>query len=335
MHRIVAATLLLGSAVAEASPTALRPLKTERLQFRAEVNALMRQGDYAKVEALAAELLEKDSRFSSGESKLEELYVTLTPRRGAETTVEKRHIDWFRQSPKSYLPKTGLSLVALRRAGLARGGGWADTVTPEQWKKFDERLKEADWWAQSALNDKPRDPQFFCYLIELCKWKGCPRATADALLARAIALNPNYDGAYAVMADYLLPRWHGSPEAVVEFASAASDQSQTLGNMVYARVAAVALLADGRQDGSAVRRMYPRLDWGRIRAGLLELDRRYPDSARTYHLLAHFARVYEDKETARAALLRLGRDWDRDGADYWFKELAFREAWDWAFGSSP
>jgi hypothetical protein len=172
-------------------------------------------------------------------------------------------------------------------------------------------------------------------LIELCKWKGCSRATADALLARAIALNPNYDGAYAVMADYLLPRWHGSPEAVVEFASAASDQSQTLGNMVYARVAAVALLADGRQDGSAVRRMYPRLDWGRIRAGLLELDRRYPDSARTYHLLAHFARVYEDKETARAALLRLGRDWDRDGADYWFKELAFREAWDWAFGSSP
>ncbi len=335
MIRIVAGTLLLIGSVAEASPTTLRPSRTERLQFRAEVNDLMRQGEYAKVEALAEELLEKDSRFSSGEPKLEELYATLTPRRGAEKTVEKRHIEWFRQSPKSYLPKTGLSLVALRRAGLARGGGWADTVAPEQWKKFDERLKVADWWAQSALNDKPRDPQFFSYLIDLCKWKGCPRATAEASLARAIALNPSYDVAYAAMANYLLPRWHGSPGAFVEFAGAASDQSQTLGNIVYASVATVALRADGRQDSSAVRRMYPRLDWGRIRAGLLELDRRYPDSARTYHLLAHFARVYEDKETARAALRRLGRDWDRDGADYWFRESTFREAWDWASGSSP
>lgn len=335
MHRIVAATLLLCGAVAEGSPTALKPNKTERLQFRAEVNALMRQGDYAKVEALAAELLENDSRFSSGESKLEELYVTLTPRRGAEKTVEKRHIEWFQQSPNSYLPKAGLSFVAVTRAGRARGTGWADTVTPEQWKKFDERLKEADWWAEGALNDKPRDPQFFCYLIQLCTLKSCPRTTADALLARAIALNPNYDGAYAAMAGYLLPRWHGSPDAFVEFAGAASDRSQTLGNIVYARVATVALLVDGRQDGSAVRRTYPRLDWGRIRAGLLELDRRYPDSAQTYHLLAHFARVYEDKETARAALLRLGREWDRDGPDYWFSESTFREAWDWAFGSSP
>jgi hypothetical protein len=335
MHWILTTTLLLCGAIAEASPTALKPFRAERLQFRGEVAALLEQGDYARLESLAAELREKDPRFSSGISKLVDFYLALTPPHTTVKILERHFVQWSLQFPGSYLPKTGLSLLALSRAARARGGGWADTVTPSQWKEYGERLKEARWWATSALADDPRDPEFFCRLITLCRNESCPREAAEGWLARAVGLKPEYDSAYVEMANYLLPKWQGDPDAFTAFATAAADGNRALGDVVYTRVATVALVSDGRKDGSAVRRTYPRLDWGRIKAGLLELDRRFPDSVRTYHLLARFARVYEDRETARAALLRIGRDWGPDAEDYWFEESAFREAWEWVSPSRP
>ena len=87
----------------------------------AEVDDLMRQGELAKVEALAEELLEEELALLVQQPKARS--STQHSRHGAgPEAVEERHIEWFR-SPPSH-PCQGRPLARSPQArGLARGGG--------------------------------------------------------------------------------------------------------------------------------------------------------------------------------------------------------------------
>ena len=150
------------------------------------------------------------------------------------------------------------------------------------------------------------------------------------MTASALAINPKYDAVYIPMANSLVPRWLGSSDAFVDFAEQAADDNRALGNIVYARIATVGLLI----EGDKYRATYPRLSWDRILDGLRQIEKRYPDSTRTAHLLARFAYVYEDRAVAREALLRLKSGW-RSDFEYWGKPSAFVKAYRWALDEDP
>jgi hypothetical protein len=97
-------------------------------------------------------------------------------------------------------------------------------------------------------------------------------------------MNPKFDDAYISVGNYLLPRWQGSAEEFTEFAEKSANDNKALGNMLYARIASVGLLT----EGDKFRQVYPRLEWERIRSGLLEIDKHYPIDAHV-SLLARFA----------------------------------------------
>jgi len=137
---------------------------------------------------------------------------------------------------------------------------------------------------------------------------------------------PKFDDAYVSMANYLLPRWQGSPEEFTDFAEKSANDNKALGNVVYARIAAVGLLA----DGDKLPQVYPDLEWERIRKGLLEIDKQFPDSTRTHHLLARFAWVFRDKDTAREAQARLTDHIDTDVVNFWWTPYNFLAARKWA-----
>jgi hypothetical protein len=68
---------------------------------------------------------------------------------------------------------------------------------------------------------------------------------------------------------------------------------------------------------------------------LLETDKKYPNSTRTYHLLARFARLYEDRDAARDAMSRLSDRFDDDVANYWYSPYDFIEGRRWAMQGAP
>jgi hypothetical protein len=87
-------------------------------------------------------------------------------------------------------------------------------------------------------------------------------------------------------------------------------------------------------DADKYRATYPRLSWDRIQDGFRQLDKLYPGSARTFHLLARFAYAYEDRAVAREAFTRLKGGWGAD-VEYWRSPAAFAKAYRWALDADP
>jgi tetratricopeptide (TPR) repeat protein len=321
------------------SPAAARPLTTpcrfEREQLADRVRHLVEAGTYAEVNALVLGFVAKDERSSCGTEKLVDVYEGLdfyaapegTPLAASERASFEK---WMRVEPRSYLARYGLSALAQSRAWQARGTGLADSVEPQQWKAFRRHLDVAWSWAEKALAQQPRDPEFYSRLIDLCMASGCPRSEAEKWLARALEIKPGYENAYVSMANYVQPRWYGhSGDDLAEFAQRSAEAEKSSGNAIYARIATVALL----NERMGIARTYPRLDWHRIQEGFREIDQRFPNSDRTYHLLAEFAVAYHDKPVARTAFRKLRGGWGPDAEDYWESQQAYSGAVTWAFSA--
>ena len=327
-RRIEFLLLAMLAAPVQAGPPirALHPENPERAAFKAQVSEMLRLGKFDELERTGQNLIAGDARYSSGVSKLVDLYAALEPTSESGTSGPAARMAafraWAQAKPTCHWPKVGLSKVEIWLAVKARGNGVAGDVSPH--------MKAAMEWARKALADDPRDPQLLTEMIGMCGDADCPKEEADRWLASAIAMNPGYDSAYITLANTLDPHRRRSSEELVAFAEKAADGNKALGDIAYARIASVGLL----KESSHYRETFPGLKWERIQSGLREIDRRFPDSARTYHLLALFARVYEDHAVALEAMTRLGTEWDEDAAQYWDNPMTFEIARQWAFGDA-
>jgi hypothetical protein len=120
------------------------------------------------------------------------------------------------------LPQDPLILLArgecaIAMAWNARGGGYADSVTPEAWKVFNERLSEAQRLLQDAWTTDPSEPRIAIQMLEVAVGLNFKRAEMEKWFQRAMALNPNSHDAVAGKLRYLQPQWHGSAEEMVRF----------------------------------------------------------------------------------------------------------------------
>lgn len=323
---------LIAAGVVGAAPT---PAQRERDAFTAEVARLADSGDFSTLEAVYRSLVAEDPRYAGGISKLVDFYDGLGMRSDVAGTApflvrQERYREWMARSPRWHLPKVGLAKLAVAEAWRARGSGFADKVPQEAWPEYERHLAVASSWMQKALADQPSDPQFYSELIDVCRLQSCPRAQAERMLEAGTRLNPRYESIYVSMANYLLPRWNGTAEEFVQFAEQAADSHPDLGDLLYLRIATVALL----QSRKSLTVEMPGLDWARIRSGLAEAERRYPGSMRTQHLLALFGVSYKDRAIARAAFDRIG-PWDPvEGRPYWITEEYFRGRQRWAFAGT-
>ena len=125
--------------------------------------------------------------------------------------------DWCVTRPESPLAFWARGCVLIKLAWQARGGGWASTVSEEGWELFRQLLDGAERDLERAMTlDEPL-PFAPAEAITLAMGQSQPVAQARALFERAIAADPAYYPAYHRMMRYLMPRWHGTYEAMVAF----------------------------------------------------------------------------------------------------------------------
>ena len=124
------------------SATAERAL---RVQWR----RLFDNRSWTELDALANRLRTERLRFQGGGWQLHVLYTILSTTSTREETDAAWEAqiaaleEWIRQSPSSPTPRVALADTYENFAWKARGGDFADTVTPEGWKLFGERMQKA------------------------------------------------------------------------------------------------------------------------------------------------------------------------------------------------
>jgi len=313
---VLLGTLWVSAAAASATPP-LVSFVAERQAYRATVTQLLLQRQFETLETQARELRAQRPRFSAGLQRLYDFYEALTPPAEASPqTVEQRLQllqQWRAQWPKSGAPMGGLARVHLVLAWQARGGGWASSVTPEGWQGFREHSRQAVEWLEDAPLHTAGDAALYNLLFWARRDAGRPRADVEEAFRLGTAVDPTYDQLYNSMAAYLLPRWHGRPGELEAFAARAADQTKAwIGDGMYLRVAINALLV----DREASLRLYT-FSWPRLKRGLRDLDRAFPNSSRTVNYMGYLACLYQDAPLAAEALGRLGDSWDGDAQEAW------------------
>ena len=113
---------------------------------------------------------------------------------------------------------TGHSHV--RWAWKARGTGSAKTVREEGWKRFAERLDLARACLTKSWELRPDRPEAATRMIEVVMANAQADDRLRQWLDRAVTAQFDYLPAYTSFLWAMMPRWHGSPDAILDFGRA-------------------------------------------------------------------------------------------------------------------
>ncbi|MEZ6187325.1 MAG: DUF4034 domain-containing protein [Planctomycetota bacterium] len=128
---------------------------------------------------------------------------------------------WTEARPESAFAWTVAGARHIHEAWAARGSGWANSVTEEQWAAFHEHLRLSAAALERALALRDDLPHPYYWLLIVDKGLGADKATTRAHVDAAREIDPTFVEAYTNYLDYLQPRWHGSNEELLAFAAEA------------------------------------------------------------------------------------------------------------------
>ena len=291
--------------------------------------ALLLAGRLDELESKAAEYRAARARFSDGIYRLGQFYEGLAIgnwRKDEEPDPFPDRVRaleaWAAAKPASITARVALVKAFYYWAWRARGSdpGVKDKVN------FEQRLARGHEEAEKALALPEKDPELFRARLALGKGLGLERAEMEKLLAEATAFDPSYERFYQSMADYLSPRWYGQPGDWETFAQQSAELRRD--------PALYALIIGGDSD------FYEddlfkntSVAWPRLRDGLLEVQKRYPDSLYLRSRFARYACEAGDKETGRPLMAALGGRYDSEAWSPWNGRDRFERCTAWADGS--
>ena len=303
----------------------------QRKQISQQAAELLRTDNFAELEKTAEGLRTNKSRLPSGLWKLRYFYEGIgTPANGATGNEWVTHLarleKWRVQYPESITVHTALAAAYVNYAWQARGGGNADTVTPEGWELFRERIHKAEEYVAAGRKLPTTDPQLDCEeLVIGGKGLDWNREQYNAAFDDAVKREPQYEPLYFQKEEYLLPRWSGKRGDVERFALEVARLTQrTDGKAMYARLAGH--LRQYLDKDTWFFDEY-RFSWPDVRAGFRDLEERYPHSLWNLNAFCWMACHAKDRKTAHELFARIGDRWD---GDIWGNEGAYRTWKKWA-----
>ncbi len=216
------------------------PEEKERSEIRAESLALLSAGKYDTLDALARTHRASKECYADGVWKLKEVYAGLVP---AETNSETQWQagltairEWIKAKPESITARVALADTLVSYAWKARGSGYANTVTENGWKLFEQRVMESAQVLKDSKALKETCPRWWSVMLTIAMASGVDKPRYQTVFAEARKAEPANEGYYFQMAYYLLPRWHGNPNDTARFLQEAADQiGGDDGDLLYAR----------------------------------------------------------------------------------------------------
>lgn len=311
--------------------TWFQPRDPKRIIANAErYRSLLRTKDFDALEKIAADL--RRPRFGDPmrpHDDLSHFYMAFSLTDSSEEVLFESLRRWQAARPASITATIALANTLFQAAWDRRGREEASFVTDLGWEEFQRMLEETSAVLKGLEGRGNSDPQYWQLLIAVSKQLG----TADFLevARRGLSVHPDPEIAYRA-GFFLLPKWGGSPEAVVAFADQAARLTREVyGDAVYTWFA-YQVAADAF-SGSADFEDYD-FDWERARRGGREAIALAPEWASSYHRLAVLAVTFKDRETARELFSRKELEWFDDAIVMWKNSSRYDDAREWALPKS-
>ncbi|MES2582244.1 MAG: hypothetical protein V4627_05970 [Pseudomonadota bacterium] len=295
----------------------------------ARFNSAFQKGDFSAIETQYASLLASAKRSPRGVF-LAETYAIFWPLASCDKSetagddppkrpylelrvecwnaMEAKMNDWSRAYPVSTLPTVGLSEINLARA-----------QSPEL--RWSEGAKAQDEYAERArktLEEVPferRTVTLYATLIRIATLQGWGAKRFGVLLAEAASKFPNHSRIYRLATVHHLPKNGGSAAEIEHLAQFAVDKSRDQdGQSMYAHVYDEVMFGQGWLWDSAQMKTY--LSWTKMRAGLSDIYRRFPDKWNLNRFAQH-ACLADDLVTLTALLAQIGSEAQPVADDGW------------------
>ena len=287
-------------------------------------------GDFDRLEQMAAEYRSDKDRYPEGRSKLTFFYGGLTELDETNSdefwTARLKALDqWVKVHPDSVTAPVALADTWINYAWKARGHGYADSVDSQSFQLFEQRTALAHAILNEAGKKEAKCPGYWWVMQNVALDEGWSKSEYEKLFDMAIQSNPNFFEYYAKKSNYLLPRWYGVPGDWEEYVESAADKiGGEEGDVLYARL--VWRMIQQR----AYSRIYKetKISWARTKKGFDLLHKRYPASLPVASEYCLEAGMMEEKETMKALFDELA---GRVDLSIWLDKGRFEAFRDWAF----
>jgi hypothetical protein len=313
------ASLILGAVVCASAWAQSSNLATESdpdsqpaRSFKIQVRSLFNSENFSHLDEIAEAARSQKQRFLGGGWKLRAFYNALREPGSLTATddVWNAHIArlerWIAASPDSSTPRVALARAYLGFAWKARGNGPGETVTPDSWKLFSERVQKARETLNDAKSISAANPQWYLEMETIALAQGWGRDTTDKLVGDASDIEPGYFYIYSQYANYLLPKWYGEPGDSEEFLKSAADRiGGAEGDFIYFQIAR-------NLNCCRPKAQMPNLSWDRVKQGFAALEKMYGSTNDQLNAFAFMAVRQGDSETAQQLFTRIGDNWDED-----------------------
>lgn len=223
---------------------------------------------------------------------------------------------WRSQKPNSHFVNLCLGRFYKDYAWEARGKGFADTVTEEGARLFEERLKKASVYLEKAYALDNSDPFAPIALIVVARGLGLDKKYMEKQFQRAIKADETEYEAYLAKLIYLMPKWHGSWREMFSFARESAKSAPP--NTLIPRVLAKAHWEKFFDEKDYFRQ--PEV-WNEVKNIYLKLLENFPNSFELRNWLALTAYYAGDYGVVREQCDLIGDNWDAGDAWESFRDF--------------
>jgi hypothetical protein len=326
---LVALTIVVGGLSSAHAGT-----ETELQEFWGHVSDEVQARDFEALDREAEEYRTTGSRLSDGLWKLAVFHLAVadaltgivgSPRRKQE--FESELTAYAKAHPDSKTAPLLMTQTAEAIGFKARGGGYANTVTPQGWRGLATAMDGARAILEANRERLAANPEWYALRMEVALYRGEPQASIQALFDAGVRREPAYLPLYQTMQVTLSPQWHGSDDALMDFINEVGRHSPAAASEgLYAR-----LVWNASPTYSRIERD-PRLDWDAMRKGIDAVVARYP-AERNVQEFFFMSCSHPDKETARKLLPLMHEEPSRDLLRS--NVPLFRMCKEWAAGTLP
>jgi hypothetical protein len=288
-----------------------------------QVDCLLKKGLWLALESCLKALPQPDQRIAAGEG----LEGAEEEKESAYKAREVLLRNWQQERADSSFVACALGGFFINYAWLARGYGYANSVSSGDWEIFKQRIETASKFLNAPIDDHT-DPLVLRHRMTILIAGDFDRTVADRIAL--LAARRGQEGV-PVLESYflgLLPRWHGEPGDLVK----ACDQlrKQTGNDDAYYIMSDVAMTYEGPaavQDPG-----HPsHIDWRRVLTSYTEAARKKRTTSRWAYALLYNAYRGRQRVGVRSLVPYLptvaapiGKEWP----------VALRGIRDWAEGKA-